>query len=98
MARHTTYGAIPRVGGKFYWDLIYNAIAAGGEMLYVGMFDEVDEGTAIIPVLNNPPNSEDVHFVGNDDVAPDHYLVLTGKAGKMLRKEIPLTAKMPTQK
>jgi hypothetical protein len=97
LARHTTYGAIPRVGGKFYWDLIYNAISAGAEMLYVGMFDEVDEGTAIIPVLNNPPNSDDVHFVGNDDVAPDHYLFLTGKAGQMLRKEVPLSYKIPSK-
>jgi len=97
LARHTSYGAIPRVGGKFYWDLIYNALAAGGEMLYVGMFDEVDEGTAIIPILNNPPNSEDVHFVGNDGVAPDHYLFLTGQAGKMLRNELPLRAKMPVK-
>lgn len=98
LARHTSYGAIPRVGGEFYWDLIYNALAAGGEMLYVGMFDEIDEGTAIIPVLNNPPNSEDVHFVGNDDVPADHYLFLTGQAGQMLRKEIPLSEKMPSKK
>ena len=67
-------------------------------MLYVGMFDEVDEGTAIIPVLNNPPNSDGAHFVGNDDVAPDHYLFLTGQAAQMLRKEIPLTSKMPSNK
>ena len=97
LARHTTYGAIPRIGGKFYWDLIYNAIKAGGEMLYVGMFDEVDEGTAIIPISDTPPNSEDVHFVDNDGVAPDHYLFLTGEAAKMLRKEIPLRAKMPSK-
>ncbi len=96
LARHTSYGAIPRVGGKFFWDLAYNAILAGGKMLYIGMFDEVDEGTAIIPIMNKPPNSKDVHFVGNDDVAPNHYLFLTGQAAKMLRKEIPLIEKMPT--
>ncbi|WP_236958955.1 glycoside hydrolase family 71/99-like protein [Joostella atrarenae] len=95
LARHTSYGAIPRVGGRFYWDLIYNAIQAGGEMLYVGMFDEVDEGTAIIPILDNPPNSEGVHFVGNDGVAPDHYLFLTGEAGKMIKGEKPLSKEMP---
>lgn len=98
LARHTAYGAIPRVGGKFYWDLIYNAINAGGEMLYVGMYDEVDEGTAIIKIMDSPPNSDGVHFVGNDGVADDHYLFLTGKAGQMLRKEIPLSEEMPKQK
>ena len=95
LARHTAYGAIPRIGGKFYWDLIYNAINAGAEMLYVGMYDEVDEGTAIIKISDTPPNSADVHFVGNDGVPSDHYLFLTGKAGQMLRKEIPLSEKMP---
>ena len=98
LARHTAYGAIPRVGGKFFWDLAYNAIIAGGEMLYIGMFDEIDEGTAIIPILNNPPNSDGAHFVGNDDVPSDHYLYLTGQAAKMLRKEIPLMKKMPIRK
>lgn len=97
LERHTSYGAIPRLGGKFYWDLIYSAISAGSEMLYVGMFDEIDEGTAIIPVSNDPPNAEGVHFVGNDNVAPDHYLFLTGQAGKMLRKELPLSKKMPVR-
>ncbi len=98
LARHTSYGAIPRIGGKFYWDLIYGAISAGAEMLYVGMYDEIDEGTAIIPVLNNPPNSDDVHFVGNDNVDPDHYLFLTGKAGEILRNEKSLSRKMPLKK
>lgn len=97
LARHTAYGAIPRAGGKFFWDLAYNAINAGGEMLYIAMFDEVDEGTAIIPILNNPPNTGDSEFVGNDDIPADHYLFLTGQAGKMLRKEIPLKNEMPTR-
>ncbi len=97
LAKHTQYGAIPRVGGEFYWELVYNAILAGSEMLYIGMFDEVDEGTAIIPISDTPPNSKDAHFVGNDGVSSDHYLFLTGQAGRMLRGEIPLKQKMPTR-
>ncbi|MCV9385261.1 glycoside hydrolase family 71/99-like protein [Reichenbachiella ulvae] len=95
LARHTSYGAIPRLGGEFYWDLLYNSIQAGASMIYVAMFDEIDEGTAIIPVLDSPPNSEEAQFVGNDGVDPYHYLRLTGLAGQMLRKEIPLQAEMP---
>lgn len=98
LARHTAYGAIPRLGGKFYWDLIYGAITAGAEMLYVGMYDEVDEGTAIIKITDTPPNSDDVHFVGNDGVEPDHYLFLTGEAAKMLRREKPLSRTMPEKR
>ncbi|WP_421897785.1 glycoside hydrolase family 71/99-like protein [Marinoscillum sp.] len=96
LARHTAYGAIPRVGGKFYWDLMYNAIVAGADMIYVAMFDEIDEGTAIIPVSDTPPNSDKAHFVSNDGVTPDHYLKLTGWGAKMLRKEVPLSPAMPT--
>jgi hypothetical protein len=97
LARHTAYGAIPRVAGKFYWDLIYNAINAGSEMLYVAMYDEVDEGTAIIKIADSPPTGDGVEFVGNDGVEPDHYLFLTGEAGKMLRKETPLLLEMPVK-
>src|SRR5690606_8604091 len=63
LARHTAYGAIPRFGGEFYWDLIYSALTAGAEMLYVAMFDEIDEGTAIFKISNNPPLSKDAHFM-----------------------------------
>ncbi|HEC44161.1 MAG TPA: xylosidase [Bacteroides sp.] len=96
--RASAYGAIPRHGGRFYWDLIHAAITAGAEMLYVAMFDEIDEGTAIIPVLDNPPESEDYHFVDNDGMPGDHYLWLTGKAGQVLRREIPNTPDIPQRK
>lgn len=97
LAAHTAYGAIPRLKGEFFWDQIHAAINAGASMLYVAMFDEIDEGTAIIKVSDNPPNSNDAHFVDNDGMPSDHYLFLTGKAGQMLRKEIPLAEKMPTR-
>ena len=72
-----------------------NAILAGSEMIYVAMFDEIDEGTAIMKVSDNPPNSNKAHFVNNDGVASDHYLWLTGLGAKMLRGEIPLQIKLP---
>lgn len=97
LARHTAYGAIPRFGGEFYWELIYSALTAGSEMLYVAMFDEIDEGTAIFKISDNPPLSNDAHFMDLEGVSSDHYLWLTGKAGKMLRKEIPLEETMPNR-
>lgn len=95
LAKFTAYGAIPRMKGEFYWSLLHESILAGAEMIYVAMFDEVDEGTAIFKISDNPPSGKNTHFVGNDGMPSDHYLYLTGQAAKMLRKEIPLSGDMP---
>jgi len=91
-------GSIPRQGGRFYWQQISTAILAGADMLYVAMFDEVNEGTAIFKVSNNPPVSSVAKFVDLDGKPSDHYLWLTGQGAKMLRKEIPVTFDMPERK
>ena len=88
-------GSIPRQGGRFYWQQISTAINSGAEMLYMAMFDEVNEGTAIFKVSNNPPVSEHAKFADLDGRPSDWYLWLTGQAAKMLRREIPLSFKMP---
>lgn len=91
-------GSIPRMQGKFYWQLISTAILSGAEMLYVAMFDEVNEGTAIFKCSDNPPVSNVAKFIGIEGVPSDHYLWLTGEAAKMLRKEKPLSLNMPIRK
>ncbi|MEM6910679.1 MAG: glycoside hydrolase family 71/99-like protein [Verrucomicrobiota bacterium] len=85
---------IPRQKGKFYWDLIAGAVGAEAEMLYVAMFDEVDEATAIFKCDLNPPVEEgEVRFLAFEEGVPnDHYLWLTGQAGRLLRGEIDLEA------
>jgi len=88
-------GSIPRQGGRFYWQQLSTAILSGAEMLYVAMFDEVNEGTAIFKVTDNPPVSKDALFVNMDGQPSDLYLWLTGEAAKMLRKEKPLSFQMP---
>lgn len=90
--------SIPRMGGTFYWQQISTAIAAGADMLYVAMFDEVNEGTAIFKVTDNPPVSSIAKFVGMDGKPSDHYLWLTGEAARMLRKEKPLSFTIPERK
>ncbi|MEJ0081903.1 MAG: hypothetical protein WDM78_13365 [Puia sp.] len=50
--------SIPRQGGRFYWQLITTALKSGAPMLYVAMFDEVNEGTAIFKSSNNPPQGK----------------------------------------
>jgi hypothetical protein len=88
-------GSIPRQKGRFYWQQISTAINAGAEMLYVAMFDEVNEGTAIFKVTDNPPVSDVARFADLDGMPSDHYLWLTGEASKMLKRQTPLSFKMP---
>lgn len=77
--------AIPRKKGEFYWAQISNAIEAGATMLYVAMFDEIDESTAIFKCTNTPPVNGT--FIDYEGMPEDHYLRLTGLAGKILRNE-----------
>lgn len=86
---------IPRQKGKFYWDQISTAIGAGAKMIYVAMFDEMDEGTAIFKCANQP--TVDAQCVDYEGMPSDHYLWLTGQGGLMLRKEIPFTSKIPAR-
>ncbi len=82
--------AIPRLHGRFFWSQITAARRAGAEMLYVAMFDEVDEGTAIFKVTNHPPTGpgDGVQFATYEGLPSDHYLRLTGLAGPVLRGEL----------
>lgn len=61
---HPNNGYAPRNSGKFFWKQAYYDIKAGAKMLYIAMFDEIDEGTAIFKCLNkkdvpsNVPDSD----------------------------------------
>jgi hypothetical protein len=62
------------------------------------MFDEVNEGTAIFKISDNPPVHETALFVGNDGKPSDHYLWLTGEASLMLKRQKPLSLTIPERK
>ncbi|MCG8514167.1 MAG: glycoside hydrolase family 71/99-like protein [Halanaerobiales bacterium] len=80
---------IPRQKGHFLWKQCVEAKRAGASMLYLAMFDEIDEGTAIFKCTNNPPIGAS-KFVSYEGLPTDHYLRLAGKAGQMIRGEIPV--------
>ena len=83
---------IPRLGGRFLWAQAVAAREAGAKTLYVAMFDELDEGTAIMKCGGPRPIG---NFVDLSDVPTDHYLWLSGQAGRMLRGEIPASTDLP---
>lgn len=79
--------AIPRLGGRFFWSQCLQQHRAGATALYVAMFDELDEATAIFKTRSDPPVGAS-SFVAEKDVPGDHYLWLTGQAGRLLRGEL----------
>ena len=93
------FNEVPREKGMYFWAGLTVNIEVGAEMIYVAMFDEVDEATAIFKCVQVVPlkpkgSKARTRFVPYE-VPPDHYLWLTGMAGKMLRQEIPFSKKMP---
>ncbi len=88
---------IPRNKGTFFWQQLYGAINVGSEMIYIAMFDEIDEGTAIFKCSKKVPVGESTFVAIEEDVETDHYLWLSGQASKMLKKEIIIQEKMPTR-
>lgn len=89
------FGSIPRNKGSFYWDQISTLLNIGVQRLYVAMFDEVNEGTAIFKVTDQPPQGEKTRFLGLEGMPSDHYLWLTGLAGQMIKNERPLSISIP---
>lgn len=79
--------SIPRLRGEFLSSQITAARRSGSQMLYVAMFDEVDEGTAIFKCTNDPPTANGGSFLTYEGLPTDHYLKLVGRAGKLLRGE-----------
>ena len=92
------FDRIPRNRGKFYWNQLQHAIKSGAEMIYVAMYDEVDEGTAIMKVSKTPPTGKSPFLKFEEGIPSDYYLYLTGQAGKMLKKKIPFSEKIPLPK
>ena len=86
---------IPRNKGNFIWKQFAGAINAGAEMIYVAMFDEIDEATAIFKVAHEVPVGQSKFVPMDSELESDHYLWLTGMAKKMLNKKIPFNWLQP---
>lgn len=84
---------IARRKGEFYWRQFAIFKTLGVRTVFVGMFDEVNEGTAIYKVANEVPVGK--YFVTYEGMPTDWYLRLTGAATRMMRGEIPLSETIP---
>lgn len=88
----TKYDATPRLGGKFFWYQVGTYVDNGANAIFVAMFDEIDEGTAVFKCAKKnmtPINSSDVNpdgkFLSYDDVEDNgYYMFLCGQAHQWL--------------
>jgi len=81
------YNLIPRQRGQFLWSQFQGAKQAGASMVYVAMFDEVDEGTAIFKCVNDVPVGKNSRFLTYDGLPSDYYLKMVGAGAKLIRGE-----------
>ena len=93
----TPLGHIPRRKGEFFWSQIATVKKGGTDMIYIAMFDEVDEATAIFKCTDQPPTGNGGKFLTMEGLPSDFYLRLAGAAGKMLRDEIPVSDTVPEE-
>lgn len=88
---------IARNSGHFFWKQLSGISSEGGEMVYVAMFDEVDEATAIFKIAKEVPVGESIFVPLDEDISTDHYLWLTGQAAGMLKQKQALPKEKPDQ-
>jgi hypothetical protein len=82
--------AFPRLAGDFLWHQAWGAWSAGARMLYVAMFDEVDEGTAVFKAAEDesrlPTTGTFLSLDADGTALPsDWYLRLVGEAANLFR-------------
>ncbi len=91
----------PRMHGDFLWRQFANIRDKGITQVYIAMFDEYDEGTAIAKAAENSSMiPTDQYFLTLDadgvSCSSDFYLRLTGDGAKMIKGETPLVWEHPT--
>ncbi|KIK62413.1 hypothetical protein GYMLUDRAFT_223561 [Collybiopsis luxurians FD-317 M1] len=88
------FNQIKRNGGRLLWQQIFNAKRLGLRTMYGAMWDEYDEGTALMPVVEKTrllPRAEKFSFLALDadgyDLPADWYMRICGFAAEGLRSE-----------
>jgi hypothetical protein len=88
--------AIPRLKGEFLWRQVSSIKEAAIPSMYVAMFDEYDEATAILNAADSYYMAPtDQYFLTNSAdgtyLSSDFYMRLVGEATKVIHNSIPLS-------
>lgn len=92
--------SISRDRGSFFWEQVAAEKQAGAKMLYIAMFDEMNEGTAIFKCATKShlPLNKNGTFIGiDDDLGSDYYLWLAGQAARWFHGEDHYNAQKPVR-
>lgn len=97
---HGPANAIPRLGGRFFWEQAKAAARIHTTALYIAMFDEYDESTAIMKAAEDSSQiPQGKYFLttcaDGDFVSSDFYLRLVGKLTEIYRDKQPLPDSVP---
>jgi hypothetical protein len=92
--------SIPRAGGRFLWGQARNALQLPGAPLFIAMFDELDEGTAVMKAAEDSTMiPRDTWFLTLDAdgerLSSDFYLRLVGEIGRLKRGDRLWTPTVP---
>ncbi|MEI7728915.1 MAG: glycoside hydrolase family 71/99-like protein [Verrucomicrobiota bacterium] len=91
------FGAIPRRKGHCYWGLWERVVKAGCRIVFIGMFDEFNESTAIMKSTDNTPALVKSKYIPTENMGADHYLWLTQQAVQMFKAGKQLPEVMPVR-
>ncbi len=90
--------------GCTYWRMLSDAInETDAPWLFIGMFDEYDEATNLIPVSDDPPvpdtdpSGNPLTFQTSDPMPNDWWLALTGAAKQALQGNVAISDAIPTE-
>jgi hypothetical protein len=82
-----------RLQGDFLWQQFLDAKVLDATTVYVAMFDEIDESTAIFKVTNDLPVNH--YFQTLEGLPSDFYLLLTGYGTRIINGQVEVPASMP---
>lgn len=90
---------IPRGCGRFLWHQIANVLNLHVDSIYVAMFDEVDEGTAIFPTETRQdklPEGSTMLYLNEDgcSLPDDWYLKVVAAASSKLKTRTPVSVNL----
>jgi hypothetical protein len=85
---------LARLKGQVLWNQFQTATNLGAVSTFLGMFDEVSEGTQIVKIINDPP-TQSAYTINYEGMPSDAYLCFTSQGSQMLKGKIPSSTALP---